>query len=60
MNLPEGVTLHAPKLTPGMTRVPVVFEAAADAKPQAALIDLVVRPVGGEADAGRAATGRPS
>lgn len=45
VNLPKGVTIHAPKLTPGMTRVPVVFEAAADAKPQAALIDLVVRPV---------------
>ena len=44
VNLPKGVTIHAPKLTPGMTRVPVVFEAAADAKPQATLIDLVVRP----------------
>ena len=48
VNLPKGVTLHAPKLTPGMTRVPVVFEASADAKPQAALIDLVVRPVDGK------------
>jgi hypothetical protein len=48
VGLPPGVTVHAPKLTPGMTRVPVVFAAAADAKPQAALIDLVVRPVGGE------------
>jgi hypothetical protein len=48
VNLPEGVTLHAPKLTPGMTRVPVVFEAAATAKPGAALIDLAVRPVGGK------------
>ena len=36
VNLPKGVTLHAPKITPGMTRVPVVFEAAEDAKPQAA------------------------
>lgn len=44
VNLPKGVTLHAPKLTGNMTRVPVVFEAAADVKPQAALIDLVVRP----------------
>jgi hypothetical protein len=35
VNLPKGVTLHAPKLTPGMTRVPVVFEASVDA-PQAA------------------------
>ncbi len=48
VNLPQGVTLHAPKLTPGMTRVPVVFEATADARPQAALIDLVVRPVEGK------------
>ncbi len=46
VNLPPGVTLHAPKLTPGLTRVPVVFEAAGNARPQAALVDLVVRPVG--------------
>jgi hypothetical protein len=46
LNLPAGVTLHAPKLTPGMTRVPVVFEAAADAKPMAGLIDVVARPAG--------------
>ncbi|MBI5757770.1 MAG: PPC domain-containing protein [Planctomycetales bacterium] len=44
VGLPEGVTMTAPRLTPGMTRVPVVFEAAADTKPQAALIDLIVRP----------------
>ncbi len=47
VNLPKGVTIRAPKLTSGMTRVPVVFEASADAKPEAALIDLIVRPVGG-------------
>ena len=47
VNLPKGVTVHAPKITPGMTRVPAVFEAAADAKPAAALVDLVVRPAGG-------------
>jgi hypothetical protein len=47
VNLPRGVTVHAPKITPGMTRVPVVFEAAADATPQAALVELVLRPVGG-------------
>jgi hypothetical protein len=47
VNLPAGVTLHAPTLKPGVTRVPVVFEAAADAKPQAALVELAVRPVGG-------------
>ena len=47
VNLPKGVTLHAPRLTPGLTRVPVVFEVADGVKPQALLIDLVVRPVGG-------------
>jgi hypothetical protein len=47
VNLPKGVTLHCPKITPGTAKVPVVFEAAADAKPQGALIDLMLRPVGG-------------
>lgn len=46
VNLPKGVSLRAPKITQGMTKVPVVFEASEDAKPQAALIDLAVRPVG--------------
>ena len=46
VNLPKGVTLHAPKITPGMTKVPVVFEAAEGTKPESLLIDLVVRPVG--------------
>jgi hypothetical protein len=55
VNLPPGVTVSAPKLTPGMTKVPVVFEATADAKPQAALVDLVVRPVARSGD--RATTG---
>jgi hypothetical protein len=50
VNLPEGVTLHAPRITPGTQRVPVVFEATADAKPRAALIELAVRPVGGKAE----------
>lgn len=50
VNLPKGVTISAPKLSPGMTRVPVVFEAAADVKPQAVLIDLVAKPVKGEAN----------
>jgi hypothetical protein len=48
VNLPKGVTVHAPKITAGMTKVPVVFEASAEAKPQAALIDLVARPVDGK------------
>jgi len=45
LNLPKGVTMHAPKLTTGMTKVPVVFEASADAEAAGALIDLQVRPV---------------
>jgi Bacterial pre-peptidase C-terminal domain len=47
LNLPSGVTLLAPKLVAGKTRVPVVFEVAPGTKPQATLIDLVVRPVSG-------------
>ncbi|HEX3151839.1 MAG TPA: PPC domain-containing protein [Gemmataceae bacterium] len=47
VNLPKGVTVHAPKITPGITKVPVVIEAEGGATPQAALVDLVVRPVGG-------------
>ena len=46
IGLPAGVKLHAPRLTPGMTRVPFVFEAEPGVKPQAALIDLVARPAG--------------
>lgn len=45
LHLPQGVTMHAPKLTQGMVRVPVVFTVAADAKPQATFIDIVARPV---------------
>ena len=45
VNLPKGVTLHAPKFTSGQTKVPVVFEAAEGMPPRAALIDLIVRPV---------------
>ncbi|CAN5242101.1 PPC domain-containing protein [soil metagenome] len=47
VNLPKGVTLQAPKLTAGMTKVPVVFEVAPGTKPHATLIDLVVKPVSG-------------
>jgi Bacterial pre-peptidase C-terminal domain len=47
VNLPKGMTIRAPKLTPGMARVPVVFEVAEGTKPQAGFIDLVARPVGG-------------
>lgn len=47
VNMPKGVSIRAPRITPGMTRVPVVFEATEDAKPDATLADLIVRPVGG-------------
>lgn len=46
IGLPEGVTMRAPRATTAMPRVPVVFEAAADAKLQGAFIDIVARPVG--------------
>lgn len=46
LGLPEGVTMHAPRVTPAMPRVPVVFEAAPDAKLQGKFIEIVARPVG--------------
>ncbi len=45
LGLPEGVTMHAPQVTPAMPRVPVVFEAAPDAKLQGKFIEIVARPV---------------
>ncbi len=45
VGLPEGVTMHAPRVTPAMPRVPVVFEAAPDAKMQGKFIEIVARPV---------------
>ncbi len=47
IGLPDGVTMHAPRVTPAMPRVPVVFEAAADAKLQGKFIEIVARPVRG-------------
>lgn len=44
LGLPEGVTMTAPRITPSMIRVPVVFEAAADAKLQGKLIEVIARP----------------
>ena len=41
--LPAGVTLHAATLAEGVTQLPVVFEAVADAKPAGAAVDLVAR-----------------
>ena len=45
LGLPEGVTMHAPRVTPAMPRVPVVFEAAPDAKLQGKFIEIVARPI---------------
>lgn len=49
LNLPPGVTLHAPKITPGMSRFPVVFEVAPGTPAHAYLLDVAVRPVNGDA-----------
>jgi hypothetical protein len=48
VGLPDGVTMTAPRIAPGMTRVPVVFEAASDAKPRSAFINLMVKHAGDE------------
>ncbi len=45
VGLPDGVTMHAPRVSAGMPRVPVVFEAAAGTPVQARLIDIIARPV---------------
>jgi hypothetical protein len=45
VGLPQGVTMIAPRVTKGLTKVPVQFVAAEDAKPQAALIEILARPV---------------
>src|ERR1039457_3360379 len=49
VGLPSGVTMIAPRVTKGATRIPVQFVAAPDAEPQAALIGLVAKPVDGKA-----------
>ena len=43
--LPPGVTMIAPRYPKGATRMPVQFVASPDAEPQAALIELLARPV---------------
>lgn len=55
LNLPEGVTMTAPRITPSMIRVPVVFEAAADAKLQGKLIEVIVKPAKTEGSDDKAA-----
>lgn len=52
IGLPEGVTMHAPRVTPAMPRVPVVFEAARSAKVQGKFIEIVARPAGDETKEG--------
>ncbi|MDB5388122.1 MAG: hypothetical protein JWM11_3768 [Planctomycetaceae bacterium] len=44
IGLPEGVTMTAPRITPAMPRVPVVFEAAPRTKLQGKFIEIVARP----------------
>ncbi len=46
--LPKGVTMIAPRYTKGVNRLPVMFVAAPDAQPTAALIELLARPVDGK------------
>ena len=43
--LPRGIHMIAPRFTKGVTRLPVQFTADADAEPQAALVELLARPV---------------
>ena len=45
IGLPEGVTMCAPRITTAMPRVPVVFEATADANRKAHLIEIIARPI---------------
>jgi hypothetical protein len=45
VGLPKGVTMLAPRVTRGMNRIPVQFVAAEDVAPQAALIEILARPV---------------
>jgi hypothetical protein len=45
VGLPHGVTMIAPRVTKGMNRVPVQFVATAEVEPQAALIEILARPV---------------
>jgi Bacterial pre-peptidase C-terminal domain len=45
VGLPKGVKMIAPRVVKGQTRVPVQFVAAEDAVPQAALIEILARPV---------------
>jgi hypothetical protein len=45
IGLPKGVTMIAPRYGKGVNRLPLQFVAAADAEPQAALIQLLARPV---------------
>lgn len=45
LGLPRGVTMTAPRFPKGSLRGPVQFTAAPDTEPQAALIQLLARPV---------------
>jgi hypothetical protein len=45
VGLPRGVTMTAPRFAPGVTKLPVLFEAAPDAEERAALIELRAKAV---------------
>ena len=45
LGLPDGVTMYAPRITPAMPRVGVVFEAAPGTRLQGKFIEIVARPV---------------
>ena len=45
VGLPKGVSMSAPRFTKGATRMPIQFTAAPNAEQQAALIQLLARPV---------------
>ena len=52
LGLPAGVTMHAPRVTPAMPRVPVVFEAGPDVRLQGAFIEIIAKPIDGESAEG--------
>jgi hypothetical protein len=45
VGLPKGVSMIAPRVTKGMTKVPVQFVASREAEPHSALIQILARPV---------------
>lgn len=48
VGLPEGVEMHAPRITPELTRVPVVFSATENASSKATFTEIFARPAATE------------